>query len=125
MLRGTVVEFDEAKGLLNGPLQLRVAPLGHVGGEAGQGGVVVTQCRRQVVEPVEVEHAGQEEAGAKFADYFDYVEPINKIPSHRALAHAPAGGTARRLRAAAPGGGPRGDRCLDHRGYRRRRDPRR
>ncbi|HXH02238.1 MAG TPA: Tex family protein [Candidatus Competibacteraceae bacterium] len=30
--------------------------------------------------------AGQEEAGAKFADYFDYAEAIRKIPSHRALA---------------------------------------
>lgn len=30
--------------------------------------------------------AGQEEAGAKYADYFDYHEPISAIPSHRALA---------------------------------------
>jgi protein Tex len=29
---------------------------------------------------------GKEEAGAKFRDYFDYREPINAIPSHRALA---------------------------------------
>lgn len=29
---------------------------------------------------------GKEEAGAKFKDYFDYQEPINKVPSHRALA---------------------------------------
>jgi uncharacterized protein len=29
---------------------------------------------------------GQETDGAKFADYFDYREPINAIPSHRALA---------------------------------------
>lgn len=29
---------------------------------------------------------GKEEAGAKFADYFDYSESINTIPSHRALA---------------------------------------
>jgi uncharacterized protein len=29
---------------------------------------------------------GKEEAGAKYADYFDYAEPINTIPSHRALA---------------------------------------
>ncbi|KIO48419.1 Tex family protein [Nitrosospira sp. NpAV] len=29
---------------------------------------------------------GKEEAGAKFADYFDYSETINTIPSHRALA---------------------------------------
>ena len=30
--------------------------------------------------------AGQEEAGIKFSDYFDYTENLNKIPSHRALA---------------------------------------
>ncbi len=29
---------------------------------------------------------GKEEAGAKYADYFDYSEAINTIPSHRALA---------------------------------------
>ena len=30
--------------------------------------------------------AGKEDAGAKFRDYFDFAEPIAKIPSHRALA---------------------------------------
>lgn len=29
---------------------------------------------------------GKEQAGAKFRDYFDFAEPIAKIPSHRALA---------------------------------------
>ncbi|SOD41930.1 Tex family protein [Nitrosovibrio sp. Nv4] len=29
---------------------------------------------------------GKEEAGAKYADYFEYAEKINTIPSHRALA---------------------------------------
>ncbi|MBW4050789.1 MAG: RNA-binding transcriptional accessory protein [Proteobacteria bacterium] len=29
---------------------------------------------------------GKEEAGAKFRDYFDYQEPLEAIPSHRALA---------------------------------------
>jgi protein Tex len=29
---------------------------------------------------------GKEAAGAKFADYFDFYEPLVKIPSHRALA---------------------------------------
>lgn len=29
---------------------------------------------------------GMEEKGAKFSDYFDYQEPLNEIPSHRALA---------------------------------------
>ncbi len=30
--------------------------------------------------------AGQEEEGKKFSDYFEYAEPIKRIPSHRALA---------------------------------------
>ncbi|MEU1624434.1 Tex family protein [Streptomyces sp. NPDC020096] len=29
---------------------------------------------------------GREEAGAKFADYFDFAEPFEKLPSHRILA---------------------------------------
>lgn len=29
---------------------------------------------------------GKEEVGAKFKDYFDYQEPLTKVPSHRALA---------------------------------------
>lgn len=29
---------------------------------------------------------GKKEAGAKFADYFDFSEPLNKLPSHRILA---------------------------------------
>ena len=29
---------------------------------------------------------GQETAGAKFKDYFEYSEPVKKVPSHRALA---------------------------------------
>ena len=29
---------------------------------------------------------GKEEAGAKFADYFDVAEPFTKLPSHRILA---------------------------------------
>jgi uncharacterized protein len=29
---------------------------------------------------------GQEEAGAKFADYFDFTEPFTRLPSHRILA---------------------------------------
>ena len=29
---------------------------------------------------------GKEAAGAKFADYFDFFEPMAKMPSHRALA---------------------------------------
>jgi uncharacterized protein len=30
--------------------------------------------------------AGQEEEGAKFADYFDFAEPFTRLPSHRVLA---------------------------------------
>src|SRR5262249_19321422 len=31
-------------------------------------------------------HAGKAEPGAKFADYFDFSEPLAKLPSHRILA---------------------------------------
>ena len=30
--------------------------------------------------------AGQEEAGAKFSDYFDFAEAFTRLPSHRILA---------------------------------------
>ena len=43
----------------------------------------VLQARGVVVSKV-ADH--KEEAGAKFADYFDYQEPLKDIPSHRALA---------------------------------------
>ena len=29
---------------------------------------------------------GKEQAGAKFADYFEFAEPFTKLPSHRILA---------------------------------------
>ena len=29
---------------------------------------------------------GQQEAGAKFADYFEFAEPFTRLPSHRILA---------------------------------------
>src|SRR5690606_27532710 len=30
--------------------------------------------------------SGKEKEGAKFSDYYDYSEPLRKVPSHRALA---------------------------------------
>ncbi|SHM39771.1 Tex family protein [Roseibium suaedae] len=50
---------------------------------------LVGQLRRHVSEKGVVQSKlidGQSEKGAKFADYFDYSEPLSKIPSHRALA---------------------------------------
>ncbi|WP_417667747.1 Tex family protein [Roseibium sp.] len=50
---------------------------------------LVGQLRRYVSERGVVQSKlidGQGEKGAKFADYFDYFEPLSKIPSHRALA---------------------------------------
>ena len=43
----------------------------------------VLQARGMVVSKVA---EGKQESGAKFADYFDYQEPLKDIPSHRALA---------------------------------------
>jgi protein Tex len=45
--------------------------------------------RGQIMEHGVVESkvvAGKEDAGAKYADYFDYTETLSSIPSHRALA---------------------------------------
>ena len=66
---------------------------------------------------------GKEEAGAKFADYFDFAEPFTKLPSHRILAHVPRreGGGPRRSpssrarRAPRPAGRPTTSRASPRR----------
>ena len=49
--------------------------IGRLREEFWRGGRIVSKVRE-----------GKEAAGAKFADYFDFFEPLMKIPSHRALA---------------------------------------
>jgi uncharacterized protein len=50
---------------------------------------LVSDLRERLTEQAVVRSrvvAGKETEGAKFADYFDYSEPLRKVPSHRALA---------------------------------------
>lgn len=74
--------FADGKAVLEGARQIlmeRFAEdaelLGNLRGYLEQHGVV----KATVV-------AGREEVGAKFRDYFDFAEPIARMPSHRALA---------------------------------------
>jgi uncharacterized protein len=79
---------DEAKGVadvraaLDGAraiLMESIAEDAHLVGELRDWLWTQGQIRAKVV-------AGKEQAGAKFRDYFDHLEPISKIPSHRLLA---------------------------------------
>ncbi|MGP1666952.1 MAG: Tex-like N-terminal domain-containing protein, partial [Rhodanobacter sp.] len=56
-----------------------IAEDAHLVGELRDWLWVQGQIRAKVIE-------GKENEGAKFRDYFDHVEPIGKIPSHRVLA---------------------------------------
>lgn len=50
---------------------------------------ILAECRRLMQRSAMVTAVlvkGKEQAGAKFADYFNYHEPLGRIPSHRALA---------------------------------------
>lgn len=55
--------------------------------------------------------AGQENAGAKFSDYFDHVESWSKVPSHRALAMLRAAKEGVLTVDIAPGGEDGGERA--------------
>ncbi|MDN3516952.1 Tex family protein [Aquisalimonas lutea] len=75
-------DFADAESALNGAQALLAEEaaedpdlVGRLREHAWQHGVLVSE-----VAP------GQEEAGAKFADYFAYHEPLRRVPSHRALA---------------------------------------
>jgi len=67
--------LDGARQILMERFAENAELVGRLRGHLQRGGVV----QSKVIE-------GQEQAGAKFADYFDYQEPWNKVPSHRALA---------------------------------------
>ncbi|GAA2742365.1 Tex family protein [Terrabacter aerolatus] len=63
--RSILVERFAEDADLIGDLRDRVWKQGHVGSRV---------------------RAGKEEEGAKFSDYFDFAEPLSKLPSHRILA---------------------------------------
>ena len=74
--------FADAAAVLDGARQIfleRVAEdadlVGALRDQAWEQGLLVSQ----VID-------GQEQSGAKFSDYFDFSEPLQKLPSHRALA---------------------------------------
>jgi protein Tex len=72
----------DAKSALDGARQIRMERF-------AEDATLLQALREYLTEHGVVESkviAGKEDAGAKFADYFDYSETITTIPSHRALA---------------------------------------
>ncbi|MGA8010231.1 MAG: Tex family protein, partial [Thiomonas sp.] len=67
--------LDGARDILSERWAEDPAALGPMREWLWQQGSLVSQLR-----------AGKEQDGAKFRDYFDYAEPLVKVPSHRALA---------------------------------------
>ncbi len=67
--------LDGARDILSERWAEDPAVLGPMRTWLWQTGYLVSQVR-----------AGKEQEGAKFRDYFDYAEPLDKVPSHRALA---------------------------------------
>ncbi|MEJ2345983.1 MAG: Tex family protein [Gammaproteobacteria bacterium] len=74
--------FADAKAVLDGARQIFME-------RAAEQADLVGRLREHVWEHGVLQSRmvdGQEQAGAKYADYFDYQEPIKGVPSHRALA---------------------------------------
>ncbi|MTH95030.1 Tex family protein [Roseibium sp. RKSG952] len=74
--------FADTKAVLDGARQILMERF-------AENADLVGRLRRHVEQRGVVQSKlidGQAEKGAKFADYFDYSEPLSKIPSHRALA---------------------------------------
>ncbi len=74
--------FEDTKAVLDGARQIlmeRFAEDAQLLNELRQ---YIWSDGRVVSEVVD----GKQNEGAKFKDYFDYSEPVNKVPSHRALA---------------------------------------
>ncbi|MEO1766828.1 Tex family protein [Thiobacter aerophilum] len=74
--------FPDVKGVLEGARQILMERFAE---DAELLGSLRTYLEQHGVVKATVV-AGQEEAGAKFRDYFDFAEPWARIPSHRALA---------------------------------------
>jgi len=67
--------LDGARAILTERFAEDAELIGRLREDFWTGGRIVSKVRE-----------GKEAAGAKFADYFDFFEPLMKIPSHRALA---------------------------------------
>lgn len=74
--------FDDAKAVLNGARAIVVENLTTDADLVGE--VREQYFKRGHAESAVVE--GQESAGAKYRDYFEFDEPFDKLPSHRILA---------------------------------------
>ncbi|MTI42264.1 uncharacterized protein JM93_03503 [Roseibium hamelinense] len=74
--------FADTKAVLDGARQILMERF-------AENADLVGRLRRHLQERGVVQSKlidGQAEKGAKFSDYFDYQEPLSKVPSHRALA---------------------------------------
>ena len=67
--------LDGARAILTERFAEDAELIGRLREDFWKGGRIVSKVRE-----------GKEAAGAKFSDYFDFFEPLTKIPSHRALA---------------------------------------
>jgi uncharacterized protein len=67
--------LDGARAILTERFAEDAELIGRLREDFWKGGRIVSKARE-----------GKETAGAKFSDYFDFFEPLMKIPSHRALA---------------------------------------
>ncbi len=67
--------LDGARAILTERFAEDAELIGRLREDFWKGGRIVAKVRE-----------GKEAAGAKFSDYFDFFEPLTKIPSHRALA---------------------------------------
>ncbi len=67
--------LDGARSILTERFAEDAELIGRLREDFWKGGRIVSKVRE-----------GKEAAGAKFSDYFDFFEPLTKIPSHRALA---------------------------------------
>ena len=74
--------FADAAAVLDGARQIFMERVAEEANLIGRLRDLVWDNARVVSQVVE----GQEQAGSKFADYFEFSEALNKVPSHRALA---------------------------------------
>ncbi len=74
-VKTTQEALDGARAILTERFAEDAELIGRLREDFWTGGRIVSKVRE-----------GKEAAGAKFSDYFDFFEPLTKIPSHRALA---------------------------------------
>lgn len=78
----TEAGFPDSKAVLDGARHIFAERVSEVADLVGELREIVWKQGRMYSTVVD----GQQQTGAKFSDYFDFSEPVSKIPSHRALA---------------------------------------